>query len=316
MTLRLSIIVPFYNVEPYIEECIRSLYAQDIPWEEYEVICVDDCSPDNSRAIVKRLQLEFPTLQLLTHIQNKRQGGARNTAIQIAQGRYVWFVDSDDYIGKNCLKNLLEVAEKDDVDLLKFYYQKMGSIPFPKMINYGPCSGSDLVFDAPMNIPSLERCSSVCMQLIKNKLLKDYAISFAEGVQYEDDDVAYQIYAFASRVLLVPLCPYIVRVVPNSTTRRSNDLRRVVDIYLQAKRMVELISTLSSIDSRWYSLIKEGIRDSFERQIFPMLKDCSFINQLHFWILDTKRSECFRGHIGYKSYLKLRSYLAWKILQR
>ena len=56
--LRLSFIVPFYNVEPYIEECIRSLYNQNIPQEEYEVICVDDCSPDGSRAIVERLQKE------------------------------------------------------------------------------------------------------------------------------------------------------------------------------------------------------------------------------------------------------------------
>ena len=57
---RLSIIVPFYNVEPYIEECIRSLYAQDIPWEEYEVICVDDCSPDDCQNIIEKLQTETP----------------------------------------------------------------------------------------------------------------------------------------------------------------------------------------------------------------------------------------------------------------
>ena len=63
--IRLSVIVPFYNVEKYIEQCIRSLYDQDIPKEEYEVICVDDCSPDGSRAIVERLQKEYPNLQLL-----------------------------------------------------------------------------------------------------------------------------------------------------------------------------------------------------------------------------------------------------------
>ena len=87
MSLRLSFIVPFYNVEPYIEECIRSLYAQDISWEEYEVICVDDCSPDGSRAIVERLQKEYPTLKLLTTPENLRQGGARNMGLDIAQGR-------------------------------------------------------------------------------------------------------------------------------------------------------------------------------------------------------------------------------------
>ena len=111
--LRLSFIVPFYNVEPYIEECIRSLYNQDIPQEEYEVICVDDCSPDGSRAIVERLQKEYPTLKLLIHTENKRQGGARNTGMKVAQGIYIWFMDSDDYIKPNCLKDLLERAERE-----------------------------------------------------------------------------------------------------------------------------------------------------------------------------------------------------------
>ena len=102
--LRLSFIVPFYNVELYIEECIHSLYAQDIPWEEYEVICVDDCSPDGSRAIVERLQSEYPTLKLLTTPENLRQGGARNIALNVAQGKYICFVDSDDYLDSNSVK--------------------------------------------------------------------------------------------------------------------------------------------------------------------------------------------------------------------
>ena len=76
--LRLSIIVPFYNVEQYIEQCIRSLYNQDIPREEYEVICVDDCSRDKSSFIIKRLQKEYKTLQLIQLQQNIKQGGARN----------------------------------------------------------------------------------------------------------------------------------------------------------------------------------------------------------------------------------------------
>ena len=107
--LRLSFIVPFYNVEPYIEECIRSLYNQDIPWAEYEVICVDDCSPDGSRAIVERLQKAYPTLRLLKTPENLRQGGARNMGLDVAQGKYIWFVDSDDYIMPNCLKYMLNL---------------------------------------------------------------------------------------------------------------------------------------------------------------------------------------------------------------
>ncbi len=124
MSLRLSFIVPFYNVELYIEECIRSLYVQDIPWEEYEVICVDDCSLDGSRTIVERLQEEYPTLKLLTTPENLRQGGARNMGLDVAQGRYIWFVDSDDYICPNILDRLLNVIDTNSLDILQFDYMQ------------------------------------------------------------------------------------------------------------------------------------------------------------------------------------------------
>ena len=157
LMLRLSFIVPVFGVEKYIEECIRSLYHQDIPKEEYEVICVDDCSPDNSAVIIERLQSEYPTLKLLRHTENKRQGGARNTGLREAQGRYVWFIDSDDYIQPNCLKALLNQAESEQLDVLQIYYAYNGKIR-TDMIEYGPCTGSQYVFDAPMSDKPAIRC--------------------------------------------------------------------------------------------------------------------------------------------------------------
>lgn len=314
--LRLSIIVPFYNAEQYIEQCIRSLYTQDIPWEDYEVICVDDCSSDCSRDIVERLQKEYLTLKLLVHAKNIRQGGARNTALNIAQGSYIWFVDSDDCIEKHCLKGLLDTAEKNHIDLLKFYSKKIGHVFLQEMVSYGPCTGTEFVFDAPISISSIERCSGVCDGLISRELIQNNSIKFAENVQYEDDDFSYQICAFASRCQLIAESLYMVRDTINSTTRRSNDLRRVVDIYSQAIRMVRLIPKLSAVDNRWHNLIMIGLRDSFENQIFKMLKDCTFLEQLHFWMIDSKNKKCFRKYLGFKSYFKLKSYIAWIILQK
>lgn len=316
MSLRLSFIVPFYNVEPYIEECIRSLYAQDISWEEYEVICVDDCSPDGSRAIVERLRKEYSTLKLLTTPENLRQGGARNLGLDVAQGKYIWFVDSDDCIVKNCLKGLLETAEKNNIDLLKFYSQKIGYVFLQEMVNYGPCTGTEFVFDAPISIPSINRCSCVWDGIISRELIQNSSIKFAENVQYEDDDFSYQICAFASRCQLIAESLYMVRETINSTTRRPNDLRRVVDIYAQAIRMVRLIPRLSAVDNRWHKLIMLSLRDSFENQIFKMLKECTFLEQLHFWMIDSKSKNCFREYLGAKSYYKLKSYIVWRILQK
>jgi len=118
--LKLSFILPCYNVEKYIGECLQSIYAQDIPESEYEVICVDDCSTDKTRNIVSEWQNHHSNLVLLCHTENKRQGGARNTGLRAARGKYVWFIDPDDSIRENCLANLLLILERNDLDLLAF----------------------------------------------------------------------------------------------------------------------------------------------------------------------------------------------------
>lgn len=316
--IRLSIIVPFYNAEPYIEQCIRSLYNQDIPQEEYEVICVDDCSPDGSSVIVERLQKEYPTLRLLDHATNKRQGGARNTGLREANGKYVWFVDSDDYLVSNCLGRLLRQAEEDNLDLLKFYFQfdNGKSIVSESMMESDVCTGSQMIFDVITDIPLLRRCSSSVKQIIRRDFITDNSIYFAEGVQYEDDEYAYQLYACAERVKSISFAPYVVRLSANSTTRRKNDLRRIKDIYAQALRMVGLRDKLIKRDARWDEMIGMGIRDSFNNQMFRMLKDCSFKEQLHFWFVNRKNIHCFKPYLSRIAYVKLCSYIMWRILQK
>lgn len=118
--IRLSIIIPFYNVEPYIGQCLDSVYQQDIPEEEYEVICVNDASPDNSREIVKEYQKKHTNLILIEHEVNKKLGSARNTGLKVAQGQYVWHMDSDDRIEPNCLNSLLTICETKQLDVLEF----------------------------------------------------------------------------------------------------------------------------------------------------------------------------------------------------
>ena len=303
--LRLSFIVPFYNVEPYIEECIRSLYNQDIPHEEYEVMCVDDCSPDGSRAIVERLQKEFPTLKLLIHTENKRQGGARNTGMKVAQGKYIWFVDSDDYIKPNCLRKLLDIAEKEDLDILQMYFtcateQKI------KMVDYGICTGSQYVFDAPISEYPAQRCCVVWRSIIKRDLLIRNNIWFEEKVQYEDDDYAYMFFAHAQRLHLVPQAPYVLRIREGSTTHSVCTIQSLNYICKQIERVINLSSILVAFDKRWHTLIKQGTVWSCKRQILDELKNMSDEDVKEFY-----RKKIGRGAKLYK-YLSLRIWLSMR----
>lgn len=228
--LRLSFIVPFYNVELYIEECIRSLYNQDIPWDEYEVICIDDCSPDGSRKIVEKLQTEYPTLKLLTTPENLRQGGARNMGLDIARGKYVWFVDSDDYIKPNCLKKLLNQAEEEDLDILDFDFDsdftKQTFIKNERSFEMGPCSGADYVFCKEHGGRWSWRCSCVCGSIIKYDLIR--CLRFREKVQFEDNDYALLLYAQAKKILHIAEQPYFYRVVDSSTVNKSITFQQIV----------------------------------------------------------------------------------------
>ena len=106
----LSIIVPMYNVAPYVERCIRSLEEQDIPKDEYEIICVNDGSPDNCGEIVERLQQEYSNIILINQ-ENQGVSRARNNGIELANGKYLLFVDPDDYVDSHSFLGILKTAE-------------------------------------------------------------------------------------------------------------------------------------------------------------------------------------------------------------
>jgi len=117
--MRLSIIIPVYNVEAYIGECLQSVVQQDISSNEYEVIVINDGSTDNSATILHEFAKQHPNIVVLNQA-NAGVSTARNAGIEIAQGDYMMFVDSDDYIEPNSLSNLLSFAEQNNVDLLQY----------------------------------------------------------------------------------------------------------------------------------------------------------------------------------------------------
>lgn len=116
--LKLSVIIPVFGVEKYISRCLDSVFAIGLRDEEYEVICVDDCTKDSSAQIVERYMAQHNNLILLHHQENKRQGGARNTGINHARGKYVIFVDADDRIPSYDIDGLLTYMNENDLELL------------------------------------------------------------------------------------------------------------------------------------------------------------------------------------------------------
>jgi glycosyltransferase involved in cell wall biosynthesis len=117
----LSIIVPMYNVEPYVERCLRSLEDQDIMKDDYEIICVNDGSTDGSRAIVGCLQKEFGNIILINQ-ENQGVARARNKGIDKACGKYLLYIDADDYVDSNRFAYLINTIEEKKAQILFMGY--------------------------------------------------------------------------------------------------------------------------------------------------------------------------------------------------
>ena len=276
--LRLSIIVPFYNVEKYIEECIRSLYDQDIPQEEYEVICVDDCSPDGCRVIVKRLQKVYSTLRLLTYTENKRQGGARNTGLKEAKGRYVWFVDSDDYVMPNCLGKLLREAEAEDAEMLLFDYAtvtngKSQQVVYPKI--------EDRIVTGDELLLQVQEQWYVCVPTAWNKLYKreflmQNGLLFIEDVMYEDTDLSLKMLAYLKRIKYVNVVAYNYRQNAQSITNVRSTPEKMAYMIMQQNRCA-IVAEITDKE-----IVKDVIHTYVKAQLSFLrigIKELSFIEK-------------------------------------
>lgn len=221
--LTISFIVPFYNVEKYIAACLDSLYAQDISEDEYEVILIDDCSHDGSRDIVEGYMNKYHNILLLTHIENKCLGGARNTGLRAARGEYVWFIDSDDMVKCNCLSDLLQYTKDQFPDILLFNFEKITDtgevlesvMTFPKSttvltgINYvNQFFGDEFVY----------HLGYVWRLLYRREYLLNANIYFPEHVFWEDTVFMPKSILMAKKVFSLKAAYYQYRVNPTSVS--------------------------------------------------------------------------------------------------
>lgn len=121
----LTFVVPCYNVEKYIQQCLDSIYDCDLPEDRCEVLCINDCSPDDTQTILEQNQKRHDNLRIVVHDKNKGLGGARNTGIHEAKGRFLWFVDSDDMVTAHGLNALVHKTIEQDLDVLCFNYRRI-----------------------------------------------------------------------------------------------------------------------------------------------------------------------------------------------
>lgn len=148
--IELSFVIPTYNVEKYIDRCLNSIYSQSVDEKRYEVIVVDDGSKDSTVDILRKWQKYHGNLRVETQ-ENHGPSVARNKGIDLSKGKFLWFVDSDDYILDNALDVFLSEASREDVDVFFFPFKLIEpdglsyNATYPSLLMDGIMTGKDAI---------------------------------------------------------------------------------------------------------------------------------------------------------------------------
>ena len=193
MSPKLSIVIPVYKVERYIASCLDSICSQGIPAEEYEIIIVDDCSPDGSMQIVNDYKQRHPNI-IVRSQQHSGLSAARNLGLNAASGDFIWFVDSDDTIGPNAGQILLstQILQGDcDVISIDFWRENnvQGKRYVAKKISAPECSGIEFL--------SANGAIPVWSMLYKRKFLQTHGLHFDTRYTLHHEDYEFNLRALA-----------------------------------------------------------------------------------------------------------------------
>lgn len=216
----LTFVVPCYNVEKYIQRCLDSIYACGLQENQFEVLCVNDGSPDNTIDVLYLNQKRHSNLRIINHETNKGLGGGRNTGIREARGKYLWFVDSDDEIVADGLADTIVKVMKDALDVLCFNYCRIDDEgkSLSNHIVFGSSSVGNGYFFTKEVFPYgiVNHLGFVWRFLYRTEYIRCHNLFFPEQEHWEDTVFMPKSILLAKRVASVPQVFYAYRVNPDS----------------------------------------------------------------------------------------------------
>jgi glycosyltransferase involved in cell wall biosynthesis len=234
---RVSVVIPVYGTEPYLRRCLDSVVNQTL--RDIEIICVNDCSPDNSLAILREYEKCDSRVKLIDFVQNQGESAARNAAMQVAQGEYIGFVDSDDYVDLDFYEKLYALAVKNGADIAKGDVIVIG------------CNGksSRISINDRVRTHKAHFKSEFWAAIYKTALIRCNALAFPKGVT-NGPDIVFLIKAvyYANTVSTTDEVAYwyIRREISASPRQLSRD--RAFTLLNSYELVINFINSVKSVD--------------------------------------------------------------------
>lgn len=233
---KVSIIIPVFNTEKYLERCLVSLVNQTL--KDIEIIIVNDGSTDNSLQIAQRFQDNDSRVKIINQ-QNLKQGAARNNGIKNATGEYIGFVDSDDWVDFGYYEKLYETAKNYEADIALATNVRVGGRKSKKRLNI---TGIEVFKDLQGKLDVNQQWKNECPtnKIYKRKMLLDNEIFFPEHVYCEDKIFTLKAVYYANKIVTVPNVNYYYFRNPKSTvnTKTTQHLKKLIEDKNNARREV------------------------------------------------------------------------------
>lgn len=298
MGKKVSVIVPVYNAEKYLKKCLQSLVEQTL--SDIEIICINDGSTDNSLSIIEQFAKSDSRIKIIT-TQNRGQSHARNKGLEIANGEYTGFLDSDDYADTTMFEKLYTAAKQNDSDVVMcgvyILNEKTGAItsndPYFGLKIFEEQKDMGVFFNG---VFSYEQCRDflfrICVvpwnKIIKTDFLKKNSIKFSEGLSFEDNIFSLELLLNAGRISLVnePL-PYYRFGSVHSLTYGINDYSKLdlfnvfnkMEVVLRDKGVFEEFGEYFFNHKKntllyWYKKLNDSnVKDLYKNRLLKLYSD-------------------------------------------
>lgn len=277
--VKISVIIPVFNANKYLIECLNSIVNQK--FEDMEIICVDDRSTDNSLCILTEYSQKYPNIKVIQHDENRGASAARNTGLNKASGKYIWFIDSDDYIVDGSCDILYQFAEEKKADVVCFDNYFLNEEYGISRKETEQQEITEIVCGFEMFGIQLERNTlkvEPWRNFVKREFLVKNSISFYEGIICEDMLYYYYLYSSAERIADCNHKLYIYRQRSNSVSYSQKSKMAlsyftvIVNIYsdIMMKRFSE---EDEDIIFRYIELLYKSYK-LFKRYMDPNFRKC------------------------------------------
>jgi len=272
--ISVSVIIPIFNVENYLDECLKSIINQTL--KNIEIICINDGSTDCSSEIIKKYRNEDSRIVSI-YQSNKGLSFARNVGLKIAKGEYVYFIDSDDFLELNALEELYLYAKKHDLDIIYFNAKCIfSSYELEKKFEnykhyYNRNKDYNLIISGKEMFMEMTENNDyrvhACLQMLKLKFLLENEFIFYEGIYYEDNLFSLKCILYAKYVGYLNKFFYIRRLRENSIITVKRSYKHLYSYFIVILNMIYFIS-INKFDEKLQVKIINEIDKLYNEEMF------------------------------------------------